>query len=106
MHAASIVTARHFLMENPTPGSHPLHVAGGHFALVAQAITVFHRTRKNIGNGFYTAVRVPGESGKVIFGPLIAEVVKEQEWIEFPGLPESKSALQLYTGTLQGGLRL
>jgi hypothetical protein len=49
---------------------------------------------------------MPGKSGQVIFGILVAEVVQEQERIEILGFAEAKSALELDSGALDGGLWL
>jgi hypothetical protein len=83
-----------------------LHIASGHFALVAETVAVLDRTREYVGNRLDPAVRMPGKSRNVIFRILIAEVVQQQEWIEILGFAEAEGALQLYASTLDCGFRL
>src|SRR3989449_6684922 len=61
----------HLLMEDPAAGGHPLHVTGSQGALVTEAVTVVHRSREDIGDGFDPAMGVPGEPGEVILGVLV-----------------------------------
>src|SRR2546422_115592 len=56
----------HLLMEDPAAGGHPLHITGSQGALVTEAVTVVHRPREDIGDGFDPAMGVPGEPGEVI----------------------------------------
>jgi hypothetical protein len=84
---------RHLLVQNAAAGRHPLHVAGGHAALVAQAVAVRHFAGKHIGDGLDAAVRMPGKSGHVIRRILIAEIVQQQERIELLGFAETEGAL-------------
>ena len=106
MHAAVQITLRHFLMEDSAAGGHPLHVAGRHFALVAETVPVLDRTCEHVGDRLDPAVRMPRESCSVIFRILIAEVVEQQERIEILGYAEAEGALQFHTGALDCGLRL
>jgi hypothetical protein len=82
-------------VENAAAGGHPLHVAGGHFAFVAETVAVLDRTGEYVGDGLDPAVRMPGKPSNVIFWILIAEVVQQQEWIEILGFAEAESALQI-----------
>jgi len=93
-------------MENAAAGGHPLHVAGGHFAFVAETVAVLDRPGEYVGDGLDPAVRMPGKSRNVIFRILIAEVVQQQEWIEILGLAETEGALQLHASALDCGRRL
>src|SRR5271165_4642888 len=93
-------------MKNAAAGGHPLHIARGHAAFVAERVTVSDLAGKDVGDGFDAAVRVPGEAGQIISGILVAKVVEEQERVEFLGLAEAKRALQLDAGSLDGGFGL
>src|SRR5580704_9549682 len=93
-------------MQDAAAGRHPLHVAGGHFSFVAQAVTVFHRASEHVGDGFNAAVRMPWESRCIVVRVVVAEIVQQKKRIEILGLAEPESTLQLYTGALDGGLRL
>src|ERR1700681_5092932 len=93
-------------MQDSATGVHPLHVAGDHCALVAETVAVLDRTGEYIGDRLDPAVRMPRKSRNVIFWILIAEVVQQQEWIEFLGFAETKSALQLHASALDGRRRL
>ena len=106
MHPALLIAPGHFLVQDAASGGHPLHIARGHLALVAEAVAVLDRTGEYVRNRLDPAVRMPGKSRQVIFRIVIAKVVQEQERIEILGLAEAEGALQLHTGALDGGLRL
>src|SRR5262245_4726892 len=104
VHAALRVALRHFLMEDPAAGRHPLDVAGTERAAIAEAVAVLHRARQDIGDGLDAAVRMPRKSGAIVLRALIAEIVEQQERIEVAGVAEAEGAAQLYSGPLHGGL--
>ena len=106
MHATLRVSLGHFLVHDAAAGRHPLHVAGAHLALVAQAVPVLHRTCQHVGNRLNPAMRMPRESRQVIVGIVIAEIVQQEERIEILGLTQSKRTLQLHPGAFQRRLRL
>ena len=93
MHTPSRVALGHFLVEDSAAGGHPLHVAGGHFALVAETVAVLDRASEYVGDRLDPAVRMPGKSRQVIFRILIAEVVQQQKRIEILGFAEAEGAL-------------
>src|SRR4051812_4786580 len=93
-------------MENAASGRHPLNVAGSHLAFVAETVTVFDRSGENVRDGLDAAMRMPRESGEVVFRPLVAEIVEQEKWIELFRLAETKGALKLYAGTFERGLSL
>ena len=76
MHPALRVTFRHLLMQDAAASGHPLNIPGGHFAFVAQAVTVLDRTGEHIGDGLDPPMRMPGKSRHVVFGIFVAEVVQ------------------------------
>src|SRR6266568_6357042 len=102
MHAALLITLRHLLMQDAAPSGHPLHVAGGHLAFVAQAIAVFDRASKDIGDGLNAAVRMPRKSCQVICWIVISKIIQQKKWIKFFGLAETEGALQLHARALDG----
>ena len=103
VHAAVLVALGHLLVQNAAAGGHPLHVACGHAALVAERVAVGDLTGQHIGDGLDAAMRVPGEAGQIIRGILVAKIVEQQERIELAGLAEAEGALQLDAGALDGG---
>ena len=93
MHPALRITLRHLLMENAASGGHPLHVASGHFALIAKAVAMLHRAGQHVRDRLDPAVWMPRKSCEIVFRVLIAEVVQQQERIEFLGFAETEGAL-------------
>src|SRR2546430_17282464 len=61
VHASLRVALRHLLMEDPAAGGHPLPITGSQGALVTEAVTVGHRPREGVGDGFDPAMGGPGE---------------------------------------------
>src|SRR5712671_4613854 len=104
MHATVRITLRHLLVQDAAPGGHPLHVAGSHAALIAQAVTMLDRSGENVGYGFNAAMRMPREAGHVILRILVAEVIEQEKGIELVGLAETKGALQTHSRAFQSGL--
>src|SRR5256885_11010004 len=93
-------------MENPAPGGHPLHVSCGHCALIAKTVAVLNGAGEHICDRLDAAVRMPGESGKIVLGIFVAEVIQQEERIELFGFAEAKGSLELHTGALDSGRRL
>ena len=106
VHAPFCVALWHLLVQNAAAGGHPLHVSGSHFAFVAQAVAMLDRSGQHVRDGLNSTVRMPWESCPVVFGIVIAKIVQQQEWIEFLRLAKAEGALQLYTRSFNGGLRL
>ena len=104
MHAAVGVAFGHLLVEDAAAGGHPLDVAGGHLALVAEAVAVLDFAGQDVGDGLDAAMRVPGEAGEVVGGILVAEVVEQEEGIELLGFAEAEGALELDACAFEGGL--
>jgi hypothetical protein len=67
---------------------------------------VIDGSRKDIGDGLNAAMRMPGESGKVIFRNIIAEVIEEEERVEIRGSPEPERAAKVHARSLQRWLGL
>ncbi len=49
-----------------------------------------HLAGQHIGDGFNAAVGMPWESGQVVRGIFVAEIVQQQKRIELLGLAEAK----------------
>src|SRR5580658_1290487 len=97
MHAPLGVALRHFLMEDAAPGGHPLYVAGFKIAAIAQAVTVLDAARQHVGDRLDAAMRMPGKAS--------AEIVEQEERIEFARLAETEGAPQFDARSLHGGFR-
>ena len=82
MHTPRSVSFRHLLVQYAAAGRHPLDVSRSERAPVAEAVVVVDGARKHVGDGFDSAVRMPRETGKVLAGIVVAEVVEEKERIE------------------------
>ena len=106
MHASARVALRHLLVENPAPGRHPLNVAGAQLAAIAEAIAVVDRSGEHVGDGLDAAMGVPGETGTVVIGPIVAKIVEQEKGIELPGISESECTPQLHARAFDGGLGL
>src|SRR5581483_12455976 len=105
VHAALRVALRHFLMQNTAARRHPLHVASLQLAAIAEAVAMVDAAGEHIGDGLDAAMRMPGKTGAVIIGPIIAEIVEQQERIVVAGFAEAERAPQFYAGALDRGLR-
>ena len=104
MHAALRVALRHLLMQDAAAGRHPLHVAGAELAAVAEAVAVLDVAGQHVGDGLDAAMRMPGKAGAVFVGTVVAEIVEQQERIEFGGVAEAEGAAQIHAGAFHGGL--
>src|SRR5207244_10865065 len=85
---------------------HPRDVTGPKGSLVSEAVTVVHRPREDVGDGFDPAMGVPGEPREVVLGVLVAKVVEQEKGIELFGIAEAERAAQPHAGPLDGRLRL
>ena len=106
VHAAACVALGHFLMNDAAAGGHPLHVAGGDGAVVAHAVAVLDGSGEHVGDGLDAAMRMPGKSGEIVFGNVVAEVVEQEEGIEVGGVAETEGAAQMHARAFEGGLGL
>jgi len=103
MHAASFITLGHFLMDDATARGHPLDVSRGDGAAIADAVAVFDGAREDVGDGFNAAMRVPGETRKIVFWNVVAEIIEEKERIKIGGGAKAKSTPEVHTGSFHGG---
>src|SRR5262249_31642690 len=100
------LSLRHLRVENSAPGRHPLHVASAELAPVSQTVAVIDASRQHIGDRLDAAVRMPGKSRAIVFRTIVAEVVEQEEWIEFACIPEAEGATQLHARAFNRGLGL
>ena len=80
--------------------------AGAELASVAQAVAVRDAAREHGGDGLDPAMRMPGKAGRVILGPIVAEIVHHEERIEIGGVAEAERAAQADARALHGRPRL
>src|ERR1700755_2320604 len=92
-------------MDDATARGHPLHVTRTDGATIAQAIAMVDVSSENVGDGLNPAMRMPGKSGKVIFGNIVAKVVEQEKRVEVFGVAEAERTAQVYARTLQRRLR-
>ena len=102
VHLAVDVSLGHLLVQDAGSRGHPLHVTGAQRAGVAQRVAVLHGAGEHIGDGLDPAVGVPGKAAHIVLRVLIAEVIEQQERIQFAGVMKSKGPVQLYTGAFHG----
>src|SRR5260370_33440653 len=89
-------------MDDAAAGGHPLNVAGGDGAAVADAVAVLDGSGKDVGDSLDAPVRVPGKAGEIIFRDVIAEIVQQKEGIELGGVAKAKYAAELHARALGG----
>jgi hypothetical protein len=87
-------------MNDAATGGHPLDISGTNDTAIPHAVSVIHAAGENIGNGFNAPVWVPWETCEIIFGAIIAEVIKKQEWIKVRRVAKTKGAVQADTRAL------
>src|SRR5439155_24735256 len=90
------------LMDDSSACGHPLNVARGDGAAVAHAVPVFHGAGKDIGDRLDAAVRMPGETGQVILGNVVAEVVEKEKGVEVRGGAKAERPAQVHARALKG----
>jgi hypothetical protein len=60
---------------------------------------------EDVSDRLDAAMRMPGKAGAIIFRPVVAEIVEQQERIGGVGFAEAEGAAQLYAGALDRGFR-
>jgi hypothetical protein len=104
MHAPLRVALRHLLVENTAAGRHPLHVTGAQIAAIAEAVTMLDIAGEHIGDCLNAAVGMPRETGLVVFGTIVAEIIQQQERVGFAGFAEAECAAQFDARAFHGRL--
>jgi hypothetical protein len=105
VHAAVLVAARHFLVEDAAASGHPLDVAGAECSTIPEAVAVRDVARQHVGDRLDAPMRVPGKAGEVVRGVVVAKIVEQQERIEVGRIAESERALQPDAGAFERGFR-
>src|SRR5271167_4491216 len=101
MHASSMVALRHLLVNNAAACGHPLHIASANHPAVTHAIAVRHGSRKHVGDGLDSTVRMPWESRQIVLWNIIAEIVEQQKGIEVLGASEAKCPAEMHSCTFE-----
>ena len=102
MHPPDRVSLRHLLVHDPFSGCHPLDVTGSYGATISNAVTMLHGSGKDVRDGLDSAMGMPGETGPIVVGILIAKIVQKKERIEFLGLTKPKRSSELDSRTFCG----
>jgi hypothetical protein len=106
VHAPLLVALRHLLVQDAAAGGHPLDVAVAQPAAIAKAVAVLDGTGEDVGDRLDTAVRMPRKTGQVIPRIVVAEIVEQQEWIEFRRVAKAEPALQPDAGAFERRFRM
>ena len=93
-------------MQYAAARGHPLHIAGGHAAFVAQAVAVRHLAGQHVCDGLDSPVGMPGKSSQIIRGIVAAEVIQQQKWIELRGLSKAEGAPQMDSCAFHSGFAI
>ncbi|MCW0416551.1 hypothetical protein NB689_002305 [Xanthomonas sacchari] len=101
---APVFLLRHLRMHQAAAGGHPLHAARGQQTLVAVVVLVPHAPVEHVGDGLEATVRMAGEAPDVVLGPVGAELVEQQERIQFGQRTAADDAGQLDPIAVGGGV--
>ena len=93
-------------MDDAAAGGHPLHIAWGDYARVAEAVAVLDRAAQHIGDGLHPAVRMPGEPLHILVGIIGTEIVEEQERIILLRGTEADRTMEMDACPFDGGATL
>src|SRR5262249_9714206 len=106
MHLAVLVALRHLLVNDSASGGHPLDVAGADDAAVPHAVAVLHRSRQDIGDRLYSAMRMPRKACFIILRNVIPEIIEEKKWVEVGCVIETERAAQPHARAFERRLGL
>ena len=106
VHAAAWVSLRHFLVKDPAPCRHPLHIARTQRAAISETVPVFDCSSQDVRDGFDSPVRVPWKSRGIGSGIVIPKIVQQEKWIEVFRRAETECAAQADPRPFNGGLGL
>jgi len=101
VHLAARIPHRHFLMQDARTGGHPLHVARAQCAGIPQAVAMRDRAVEDIGDRLDPAMRMPGEAAREQRRIVVAEIVEQQEGVEFGRIAKAEGAVQMDARALQ-----
>jgi hypothetical protein len=69
--------------------------------VISNAVGIIDTSGGHIADGFDIAMRLPRESGLVIFGNLTPMVIKQQKRVELPGGSEGEGAVKMHSRTFE-----
>ncbi len=87
-------------MDDAAPGRHPLHAAGDQLAPVADVILMAHGAGQHVGHGLEAPVRMIGEAGEVVVGPVRLELVEQEERVEMIEILGADHARETHAGAV------
>src|ERR1051325_10642481 len=96
---------RHFFMQDPAPGAHPLQITRTDFAGIPYRISMPDGTREQISHRFDAAMRMERKTGLVIRRVRRLEMIEKQKWIEIIQRMSADTPLQSNAGALDDTLR-
>ncbi len=97
----AVLLPRHLGVDDATTGRHPLDAARAEKTGIPLVVAVFHRPRQHIGDGFETAMRMVGETRKVVTWIIRAEFIEQQKRIEMIELRRCNYARHAHTGPVR-----
>ena len=77
VHPSVGVSPRHFLMQNPTAGRHPLHIPRSQCALITETVSMIDRTSQHVCDGFNPPIRMPGKPGAIVLRILTPDIIEQ-----------------------------
>jgi hypothetical protein len=63
------------------------------------------RSSQDVSDCFNAAVRMPWETGQIILGNVVAEIIEQKERVEIRGVTETKGPPQMDAGTFERWFR-
>ncbi|KAF5029933.1 hypothetical protein DSECCO2_643430 [anaerobic digester metagenome] len=103
VHASHVIRFGHFLMYYPAPSGHPLHFSFVDRTMIPHAVTMLSRTFQHVGDSFYTPVRMPWETWKILIWIVITKIIQHQKGIIIGQLMITECPFQMHTSTFQHG---
>jgi len=103
VHRPVCIALRHLLMDNAAARRHPLHVAAGDDAAVAQAVAVLDLAFQHIGDGLDAAVGMPGETLEVVGRGVGTKVVKKKEGVASLRVMKTEGPAQVHACPFPSG---
>jgi len=90
----------HFLMEYAVSCCHPLTCTGSYYTFVAEAVHMLNLTFNEVGDCFYTPVRVHGEAFDIVRRVCGVKGVQKQKRIELFGVSSAQYTVKMYSGSV------
>src|SRR6266705_337905 len=106
VHGPALVTVGHLLVDDAAAGGHPLHIARGDHARVAEAVAVLDRAAQHVGDGLHPAVGMPWEPVRILVGIVGTEIVEEKERNVLLRGTEADRTMEMDACTFDGGATL